>query len=118
MKPTNLSTIVIPPVDIGLAIITKLEIDLAHVNHGLEQLTKSYRSISRSNFSEVEVANIFSNLNGFFIRSSGKSGEYLYFTYVLEYLTKNYLLIFCVHKLTTDTAGIITLYQVKKRSKV
>jgi hypothetical protein len=33
MKPVSLSEIKIPPVNIGLSLITKLEIDLIHVNY-------------------------------------------------------------------------------------
>lgn len=109
-----MSEITISPVNIGLAVITKLEIDLVHVNYGLESKTKKYRIKARSNFSEIEVANIFSALDGFFLNPSGKKGDYLYFDYKIIYLKKIFMLAFCINRYSTKTAGIITLYKIRK----
>lgn len=113
MKPTSLSEIKISPANIGIALITKLEIDLVHVNYGLDCNTKKYKGKARSNFSEVEIANIFSSLEGLFLNPTGKKDEYLYFAYNIKYLKKFHLLAFCIHKNSINTAGIITLYKIK-----
>lgn len=113
MKPTNLSIIVIPPVSIGITIVEKLEIDLTHINYGLDPETKKYKKKARSNFSEIEVANIFESFNGFFLSPSGKKDNYLYFAYRVEYHKREYMLAFCINKESIKTAGIITLYKIK-----
>lgn len=112
MKPESLSVIKIPSVNIGLALISKLEIDLTHVNYGLDK-SKNYRKIARSNFSEVEIADIFNSLDGFFLNPTGKKDNYLYFSFEINYQKNNYMLTFCISINSTDTAGIITLYKIK-----
>lgn len=113
MKPTNLSLVTIPPVDIGLTKITKLEIDMFHVNYGIDKETKIYQKKARSNFTEIEIANIFSSFDGFFLSPSGKKDNFLYFANQIEHMKKNYMIVFCVDKNATQAAGIITLYKIK-----
>lgn len=113
MKPTNLAIVTIPPVNIGIILINTLEIDLTHVNYGLDSNTKKYASKARSNFSEIEIANIFGSLDGFFLSPSGKKDDYLYFAYEIKYQKKNHMLVFCVSKNSIHTAGIISLYKIK-----
>lgn len=117
MKPTNLCVILIHPVNIGLTLITKLEIDLTHINHGLDHKTKRYKKSRSSNFSEIEIeiANIFYTLDGFFLNPLGKKDDYLYFDYEMEFLISNYKLAFCIHKQSIQTAGIITFYKIKTK---
>ena len=115
MKPTNLSVVEISPVFIGITTITTLEIDLNHINHGYDKETKSYKKKSRSSFNEIEVANIFSLLNEYFLTPVGKQGSYLYFAEEIEYMKKSYLIAFCIERNSTQTAGIITLYKTRTR---
>lgn len=113
MKPESLSVVKIPPVNIGVSLITKLEIDLAHVNYGLDSKTKKYKTKARSNFSEVEIANVFNSLDGFFVNPAGKKDDYLYFATQIEYQKRDYMLAFCINKNSIQTAGIITFYKTK-----
>lgn len=114
MRPSSLSEITIPPVNIGLTIIRKLEIDLVHINHGLDSKTKNYRAKARSNFSEIEVANVFNSLDGFFLNPTGKKDDYLYFACKVKYLRKYHMLVFCVSKKSIQVAGVISLYKIRK----
>ena len=113
MKPSDLCEITITPVNIGISLITKLEIDLTHINFGLDNKTKKYRVKRRSSFSEVEIANVFSLLEGFFLNPIGKKEDYLYFALEIEYQKKVYMLAFCINKNSIQTAGIITFYKLK-----
>ena len=115
MKPANLSIIIIPPVNIGLTIITKLEIDLTHINYGLDIKTKTYKSKIRSDFSEIEVAQIFSSLDKMILSPSGLKNDFMYFAKEINYLAKDYLMTFCINKYEIHAAGIITLYQIRKK---
>lgn len=117
MKPANLSMVSISPVSIGLTVITKFEIDMIHINHGIDKGTKNYKLKARSNFSELEVANIFSLLDGYFLTPSGKQDNYLYFAHQISYIKRNYILAFCIDKNAIQTAGIITLYKIKNQNK-
>lgn len=113
MKPTNLSIVKISPVSIGIATITTLEIDLNHINYGYDKETKNYRKKVRSHFTEIEVAQIFSLLNGYFVAPVGKQDDYLYFAEEIEYMKKSYLIAFFIERNDIKTAGIITLYKTK-----
>ena len=113
MKPTNLAVVKISPVSIGIATITTLEIDLSHINFGYDKETRIYKQKARSNFSEIEVAQIFSLLNDYFLMPVGKQDDYLYFAEKIEYMKKPYLIAFCIEKNDIKTAGIITLYKIK-----
>jgi hypothetical protein len=115
MKPQNLTEVRIPTVNIGIALISKLEIDLTHVNYGLDTETKKYKNKARSNFSELEIANIFCSLDGFVMNPSGKKDDYLYFAYEIEYQRKSYMIAFCIGKNSRQTAGIITLYATQNK---
>lgn len=114
MKPSNLSIIEITPINIGLTVIKKLEIDLCHINYGLNEITKDYNKKARSNFTELEVTYIFNTLDGFFLSPSGIHETYMYFAQEIDYLKKDYLLVFCIDKKSIHTAGVITLYKIKK----
>jgi hypothetical protein len=115
MKPANLSVITIHPINIGLTVITRLEIDLIHINHGLDPKTKVYRKNARSFLTEIEVANIFGMLDTFYLSSTDKKGDYLYFSELIIYVGKTYNISFCINRNNINTAGIITLYMIKKR---
>ena len=64
IKPHDLTLIKIDPVNIGLTIIAYLEIDLNHINYGLDISKKTYNKKARSNFTDLDIVHIFDELNG------------------------------------------------------
>ena len=116
MKPSDLVTIEIASVEIGLFLISRLEIDLRHINYGLDKVSKNYKKNARSNFNEYEVAKIFSELDGFFLSANGIQDNFLYYAVELEFFKIDYVLVFCIDYKNPSTAGIITLYKSKKRT--
>jgi len=112
MKPQNLSKVKTNPINIGLTVITNLEIDLTHINYGLDKSKKTYNKKARSKFTELEIAQIFHQLDGFYLNPTGKLDNYLYFSLEINFNHDAYFLVFCIDKNNQDTAGIITLYRV------
>jgi hypothetical protein len=112
MKPKNLTFVKIEPVNIGIALIKNLEIDLDHINHGLDISKRAYNKKARSSFTEIEIAHIFNQLDGFNLNPSGKIEKYLYFAQEIDFEENNFFLVFCINTNAQQTAGIITLYRI------
>lgn len=117
MKPFKLHVVKIRPIFLGGFEINKLEIDLKHVNYGLDPKTKLFKKRARSSFSIEEVIKIFFLLDGITIMPTSISSGYGYFsTEVYPFWLKNwYRLIFCIELCSPKTVGIITIYQIKKK---
>ncbi len=58
MKPANLVTCLIRPTWINSYLVKRIEIDLRHINYGLNRL-KGYSSKARSNFTLEEIVLFF-----------------------------------------------------------
>ena len=117
MKPLNLDIVKIHPITVGDFIINKLEIDLKHVNYGLDPKTKDFRKRARSKLTVEEVIRLFQLLDGNVIGPTTISDGYAYFTSeVYPFWLKSWFkLIFCVELNNPKTAGVITVYQIKKK---
>ena len=115
MKPTHLEVVKIPTTDIGITQISELEIDLEHINKGLNPNSKKIRNKTRSNYTSLDIAHIFLLLDGFFLNPSGKKDDYLYFAQTILFKKEAHMLVFCINKNTTHIAGIITFYKIKER---
>lgn len=116
MKPQGLSVVKIEPVKIGTLFINKLEIDLKHINYGLDPKTKSFRKKARSNFTIDEVVKVFQLLEGVALEPTLINENYAYFSSEVYpfWVKKWFRLIFCVEHKKTKVAGVITFYRVKK----
>lgn len=117
MKPLCLEVIEIDPIALGTFKISKVEIDLMHVNYGLDPLTKKVKTKSRSNLTSLEIINLFRLLDGIFIEPTSKDDNYLYFAQDLyAFWSKNWFrLVFCIEIQVPSTARIITIYQLKQK---
>lgn len=93
-----------------------LEIDLRHVNYGLDPVSKRMRTIARSNFCVEEVISIFRLLDSFVIEPTSTHEGYAYFSQdIYPFWLKGWFrLVFCIDLKTPHVAGIITIYQLKK----
>ena len=117
MKPLNLDIVKIHPISVGDFIINKLEIDLNHVNYGLDPKTKTFRKRARSKLTVEEVIRMFHLVDGIVIGPTTISDGYAYFSSeVYPFWLKSWFrLIFCVELNKPRTAGVITVYQIKKK---
>lgn len=119
MKPLSLENVKIEPINIGAFTIHKLEIDLRHINYGLDPLTKRFRTIARSNFCVEEVINIFRLLDDLVIEPTSIIEGYAYFSHEVSpfWLKGWFRLVFCIELKAPKAAGIITIYQLKKSKR-
>lgn len=117
MKPLDLEIIEINPIALGIFKISKIEIDLMHVNYGLDPLTKKIKTKARSNLTGLEIINLFRLLDGIIIEPTSTDDNYLYFVQDLyASWAKNWFrLVFCIEIQKPSTAGIITIYQLKQK---
>lgn len=117
MKPDNLSEVHINTTKINDYAIKKLEIDLIHINYGLNK-KKELNTKPRSNFTVQDVVSIFESLDGVVFEPE-RDEEYEYFIIdrVFTIHKKKLKLVFCIEIITPDTAGVITLYVMKKEIK-
>lgn len=117
MKPENLTKINISTTKINGYAIKKLEIDLTHINYGLNK-KKELNTKPRSHFTVQDVVSIFESLDGVIFEPE-RDEEYEYFMIdrVFTIHKKKLKLVFCIEILTPDTAGVITLYVLKKGIK-
>lgn len=117
MKPLDLDIVKIQPITVGGFIINRLEIDLKHVNYGLDPKTKEFRKRARSKLTVEEVIKLFQLLDGNVVGPTSISEKYAYFaSEVYPFWLKSWFkLIFCVELNNSQTAGVITVYQIKKK---
>lgn len=117
MKPIELINCSIRPTTINSYLIRSLEIDLKHINHGLDS-EKGYGHKSRSNFSKEEVVQFFESLNGVEAESElDDNWEYFVIDKPFFEKRKTYRMVFCIDKKDIGMAGIITFFQINKGVK-
>jgi hypothetical protein len=97
LKPSNLNIVEIPPVNIGDFVISKLEIDLRHVNYGLDPKARDFRKRARSELTAEDVIRLFQLLDGNILNSTTISNGYAYFASEVypTWLKHWFKLIFC-----------------------
>ncbi len=114
MKPVNLITRLIRPTLINSFMIKKLEIDLRHINYGMDS-EKSYARKPRSSFGENDIVEFFESLNGLEATPSyDDNWEYFVVDKPFFEKKKRYRIVFCIDLNEPGTCGIITLFQVKR----
>ncbi len=120
MRPSDLIIVKLDnAVRVSVFLIGWLEIDLNHINFGLNQKTKEFSKKARSNFNKEDIVKIFELLNDLIVGPIEKTGEYFYFSTEVEpnWLKGKYKLIFCVNENINHTAGVITLYKLKEKKR-
>lgn len=117
MRPFGLIAVKIAPVFIGSFDFNRLEIDLRHINYGLDSETKKFRKRARSKFTVEEVIRIFQQLDGLVAGATSCSNGYTYLVFEIYILWMKawFKIIFCVADNSPRTAGIITIYRIKKK---
>jgi hypothetical protein len=117
MKPESLTKCLINPTWINSYLIKKLEVDLKHINFGLD-FSKGYAKNNRSNFTIEEIAQFFESLDQIEMNSELEA-EWEYFVIDKKFFNKNkkYRIVFCIDKRQPDVSGIITFYRIKRSSK-
>ena len=105
-KPSGLESIIFePPVEFNGVKISKVEVDLIHINYG-----KNVK-IKRSEFSLKEIKEIIkSNLDELDLDPVNEDGTHFYFAFELDINNRQFRLIFCWDK-NDLSLGIITLYR-------
>lgn len=111
MKPSGLECIEIGETVINGSIIERLEVDLRHVNYGLDD-QQNYRNRARSSFSITDMAHVFHSLHGCNINPVKSSG-YQYFVVEKDFFCDGriFKIVFCIHESESNVAGIITFYR-------
>jgi len=112
MKPKELEKIKIRPTLINDYLITQIEVDLLHINHGLDK-SKNYKKKARSHFTIRDVASLFESLTGTELVPSTHDG-YEYFVVENNFFNDDrlYRMIFCIEQKNNATSGIITFYRI------
>jgi len=114
MKPNNLTNRSIRPTTINSYLIEKIEVDLKHINHGLDP-KKGYGSKARSTFGMNEVAQFFESLDGL-EASSEIDGNWEYFVVDKPFFEKKkkYRMVFCIDLREPNVSGVITFFEIKR----
>ncbi len=114
MKPADLVTCSIRPTLINTYQIKTIEVDLRHINYGLDP-EKGYGKKARSNFKIEDIVLFFESLNNLEIDSE-KDGDWEYFVADKVFFgkRKKYRIVFCIDRKSSHVSGIITLFQVKR----
>ena len=113
-EPADLVLCSIRPTWINSYQIKKIEVDLRHINYGLDQV-KGYGSKARSNFTIEDIILFFESLDNLEINAS-IDGDWEYFVIDKAFFDKRkkYRIVFCIDKKSPHVSGIITLFQVKR----
>ena len=114
MKPADLVTCLIRPTWINSYLVKRIEVDLRHINYGLDRL-KGYGSKARSSFTLEDIVLFFESLNSVEINSD-REGYWEYFVIDKAFFEKKkkYRIVFCINKKSPHISGIITLFQVNR----
>lgn len=114
MKPVLLEIVPIRVVRVNDFNITLLEIDVLHINFGLDG-TKKLNKGQRSYFLVEDIVALFRLLDGVYIEPHYSSDHFDYYVAVVSQMQKSFKIVFCIEKEQPTTAGIISLYRIKKR---
>jgi hypothetical protein len=117
MKPADLILRSVRPTIINSYVIEQIEIDMKHVNYGLDP-KKGYGRKARSSFEAEDLIRFFESLNGLEVGSE-TDGEWEYFIVEKPFFDKKkkYRMVFCIDRKWPSTTGIITFFQIKRGDK-
>ena len=117
MKPANLVLCSIRPTSINSYLVEKIEIDLKHINYGLDS-KKGYGQKARSNFKAEDIIKFFEALNG--LEADFEADGYWHY-FIVDKLffkeKKKYRMVFCIDRREPSITGIITFFQIKRGNK-
>jgi hypothetical protein len=114
MKPTELLICSIRPTQINSYTITKIEVDLRHINYGLTK-QRGYGKKARSNFKIEDIITFFESLNNIEVESERDDAwEYFVVDKVFFDQRKKYRIVFCINQNSPLSGGIITFFQVQR----
>lgn len=115
MKPVDLVCSSIRPTQINSYLITSIEVDLRHINCGLDR-NKGYGKKRRSNFKIEDIILCFESLK-FLEIDSEQEGDWEYFVVDKDFFgkRKKYRMVFCIDQKLPHNSGIITFFELKRR---
>ncbi len=118
MTPSDLSKRLGRPTLINSYVIEKIEIDLAHINYGLDT-KKGYGRKARSTFVAEDIVKFFESLNGLEIEIEVDE-NWEYFIVDKPFFEKNKMhrMVFCIDRNVPIVAGVITVFQIKRRCRM
>ena len=117
MKPADLILRSIRPTIINSYVIEKVEIDLKHVNFGLDP-KKGYGRKARSNFEAEDLVRFFESLDGLDIGfEADDRWEYFVVDKPFFEKTRKYRMVFCIDRKEPNITGIITFFKIKRGDK-
>ena len=115
MKPAELVICSIRPTQINSYLITKIEVDLRHINYGLDE-QRGYGKKARSHFKIDDIILFFESLNNLEIGSEkDETWEFFAVDKIFFDQKKKYRIVFCIDQRNPQMGGIITLFQVQRR---
>jgi hypothetical protein len=116
MKPLNLVSCSIRTTKINSYVIDQIEIDLKHINYGLDA-KRGYGQKPRSNFSAHDIISFFEALDGLELNFE-KDDQWEYFIVDKPFfvMKKKYRMVFCINPSESRVAGVITLFQIRRGS--
>lgn len=112
MKPENLISKSIKETRINDYVINLVEIDLKHINYGLDD-NRNYREERRSNLQIADIISFFESLSDVDL-DCDSDDAFDYFVVEKTFFTpaKLYRMVFCIEKKLPTTSGIITMFQI------
>lgn len=114
MKPDDLKSRRIKDTQINDYVINRLEIDLRHINYGLDE-NKNYHKKRRSSLSIENICEFFESLNEIELDfQSDDKFDYFMVEKLFFIPPKKYRMVFCIEKSLPSTSGIITMFQINK----
>lgn len=114
MKPHGLVRCSINPTWINYYFIREIEVDLRHINYGLDHV-KVYSEFPRSDFQIGDIQIFFESLS-YLAFVPDKVEDWEYFVTEKRFFDKNKIhkIVFCINQTQPHVAGIITLFRLKR----
>lgn len=116
MKPTELIKSKIKPTKINDFVVTVIEVDLKHINHGLDKEGK-YNKKQRSQFKIEEIVGFFESLHNSELESD-EDEHWEYFVINKTFFKdKKFRMVFCIDRLAPNFSGVITFFEITRSKK-
>ena len=117
MKPNDLINKKVSPTRINKYVISHIEVDLKHINYGLDK-DKGYGIKARTHFKIEDIVVFFESLYQLEIEpETDENWEYYIVTKKFFGLKKKFRMVFCIDKEKPNTSGVITLFEVTRGVK-
>ncbi len=116
MKPVELIKSRINPTKINDYIISVIEVDLKHINYGLD-IERQYNKKQRSHFKIEEIISFFESLHLSEINSNEDENWEYFAINKTFYKNKKFRMVFCIDRLSPNISGVITFFEITRSKK-